>query len=316
VISREVGAPVKLLWTREDDLRHDYFRAGGFHALDGWLDEKGALAGWQNHFISMTLDGNTPVTGGALRATEFPAPFLAHHRVTQTLFPVGTAFGSWRAPGAHSWAFVMQSFLHELAVAAGRDHLEFLLEIFRRAPPPAANIPDNELNPLRAIAVLEEAGRRADWGRRLPAGEALGLAFHFSHRGHFAEIARVSVTPDKRVRVHEVTVVGDIGPVLNRSGAEAQVQGSVIDALSVMMGQRIDIEDGRVQQSNFHEYPLLRMPAAPPEVHAWFIESDRSPTGCGEPALPPLAPAVCNAIFTLTNERVRELPLSNLGFTI
>ena len=102
---------------------------------------------------------------------------------------------------------------------------------------------------------------------------------------------------------HPETVV-----VLNRSGAEAQVQGSVIDALSVMMGQRIDIEDGRVQQSNFHEYPLLRMPAAPPEVHAWFIESDRSPTGCGEPALPPLAPAVCNAIFTLTNERVRELP--------
>jgi isoquinoline 1-oxidoreductase beta subunit len=316
VISRVIGAPVKLQWTREDDMRHDYFRAGGFHVVDGWLDGKGRLAGWQNHFITMTLDGKSPVTGGALRATEFPATLLANHRITQTMFPVGTAFGSWRAPGSNAWAFVSQSFVHELAVAAGRDHLEFLLEMFRNAPPPKPDIPDNELNPLRAIAVTREVARRAGWGSKQPAGQALGLAFYFSHRGHFAEVVRVSVDARKKITVHEVWVVGDIGPVLNRSGAEAQVQGSVIDAVSVMMAQRIDIENGRVRQSNFDNYPLLRMPGAPSLINVHCIESDRSPTGCGEPALPPLAPAVCNALFTLTGERIRELPLSNLGYSI
>jgi isoquinoline 1-oxidoreductase beta subunit len=316
VISREVGAPVKLLWTREDDLRHDYFRAGGFHALDAWLDESGHLVGWQNHFMTMSIDGKTPVAGGALRASEFPVPLVTNHRVTQTMFPVGTAFGPWRAPGSHSWAFVSQSFLHELAVAAGRDHLEFLLDLLRSAPPTRPDHPDNELNPSRAIAVLTEVARRAGWGSQQPDGQALGLAFYFSHRGHFAEIARVSVEAGRRIRVHEVTAVGDIGPVLNRSGAEAQVQGSIIDALSAMMGQRIDIENGRVQQSNFDQYPLLRMAAAPPRIHAWFLESERAPVGCGEPPLPPLAPAVCNAIFTLTGERIRELPLSGLGYSM
>ncbi len=315
VISREVSAPVKLLWTREDDMRHDYYRAGGFHALDAWLDTDGRLVGWQNHFISMTLDGTAPVAGGALRPAEFPTPHVRHHRVTQTLLPVGTAFGPWRAPGSHSWAFVMQGFLHELAVAAGRDHLEFLTEVLRGAPPAAGPIPDNELDPVRAIAVLEEVARRAGWGKPQPSGQALGLAFHFSHRGHFAEIARVSLGAGKRVQVHEVTAVGDIGPVLNRSGAEAQVQSCIVDALSAMMGQRIDIENGRVQQGNFDQYPLLRMPAAPPRINAFFIESDRTPVGCGEPPLPPLAPAVCNALFTLTGERIRELPLSNLGYS-
>jgi isoquinoline 1-oxidoreductase beta subunit len=211
---------------------------------------------------------------------------------------------------------VSQSFVHELAVAAGRDHLEFLLEMFRNAPPPKPDIPDNELNPLRAIAVTREVARRAGWGSKQPAGQALGLAFYFSHRGHFAEVVRVSVDARKKITVHEVWVVGDIGPVLNRSGAEAQVQGSVIDAVSVMMAQRIDIENGRVRQSNFDNYPLLRMPGAPSLINVHFIESDRSPTGCGEPALPPLAPAVCNALFTLTGERIRELPLSNLGYSI
>lgn len=316
VISREAGAPVKLLWTREDDMRHDYFRAGGFHALDAWLDDSGQLVGWQNHFMTMSIDGEVPVSGGALRATEFPVPWIANHRVTQTMFRVGTAFGPWRAPGAHSWAFVMQSFLHELAVAAGRDHLEFLLALFSSAPTPPADLPDNELNPLRAIAVLKEVGRRAGWGSPPAAGEALGLAFHFSHRGHFAEIARVSVQADRKVRVHEVTVVGDIGPVLNRSGAEAQVQGAIVDALSALMGQRIDIEKGRVQQSNFDQYPLLRIGSEPPVIDIGFIESARAPVGCGEPPLPPLAPAVCNAIFALTGERIREMPLSGVGYSI
>lgn len=315
VISREVGAPVKLMWSREDDMRHDFFRAGGFHAFDGWVKD-GRLVGWQDHFVSLTNDGRTPVAGGNLRPAEFPAPYVANHHVTQTLLPVRTGFGWWRAPASHSIAFAIESFLHELSLAAGRDHLEFLLDVLRAAPAAGPDHPADQLNPARAIAVIEQVGRRSGWGSPQPDGQALGLAFHFSHRGHFAEVARVSVDAAKKITVHEVTVVGDIGPVLNRSGAEAQVQGSVVDALSVMMGQRIDIENGRVKQSNFHEYPLLRLPSAPRRIDIHFIESGFPPTGCGEPALPPLAPAVCNALFTLTGERIRELPLSNLGYSV
>jgi isoquinoline 1-oxidoreductase beta subunit len=262
------------------------------------------------------MDGKTGVAGGTLSPGEFPVPLVANHRVTQTLQPVGTAFGWWRAPGSHSIAFAIQSFLHELALAAGMDHLEFLLGVLRRAPPVEPGHPATALNPARAIAVLEEVGRRSRWTDPLPEGEARGLAFHFSHRGHFAEVIRLSVSSGRKLTLHEITVVGDIGPVLNRSGAEAQVQGSVTDALSVMMGQKIDIERGRVLQSNFHEYPLLRMPSAPRAIHTHFIESDFPPTGCGEPALPPFAPAVCNAIFTLTGRRIRSLPLATEGYTV
>lgn len=316
VVAREAGVPVKLLWTREDDMRHDFFRAGGFHAFDAWLDAEGRIAGWQDHFVTPTMDGKTPVSGGTLNAGEFPAPYVPHHRVTQTLQKVGTAFGWWRAPGSHSIAFAIQSFLHELSVAAGRDHLDFLLDIFRRAPAARPDHPATVLNPARAIAVLEEAGRRAKWGTPLPRGEARGLAFHFSHRGHFAEVVRLGVDGSKRINLHEITVVGDIGPVLNRSGAEAQVQGSINDALSAMMAQRIDIERGRVRQSNFHEYSLLRLPSAPRRIDVHFIESDFAPTGCGEPALPPFAPAVCNAIYTLTGHRIRSLPLADEGYSV
>jgi isoquinoline 1-oxidoreductase beta subunit len=262
------------------------------------------------------MDGRTPVAGGALAASEFPVPYVPNHRVTQTLQKVGTAFGWWRAPGSHSIAFAIQGFLHELSVAAGRDHLEFLLDLFRRAPAAKADHPATELNPARAIAVLEEAGRRGGWGTTVPRGEARGLAFHFSHRGHFAEVVRLGLDEAKRITLHDVVVVGDIGPVLNRSGAEAQVQGSVTDALSAMMAQRIDIEDGRIRQSNFHEYPLLRLPSAPRRIDVHFIESDFPPTGCGEPALPPFAPAVCNALFTLTGRRIRTLPLADEGYTV
>jgi isoquinoline 1-oxidoreductase beta subunit len=315
-ISREVGAPVKVQWSREDDMRHDFYRAGGFHAFDAWLDAKGRLAGWQDHYVTLTQDGKTSVAGGTMTAAEFPAPYIAKHRVTQTLLPVGTAFGWWRAPGSHSIAFAIESFLHELSTAAKRDHLDFLLEIFRAAPPAKPEHPATELNPARAIAVLEEVGRRGRWHEAPPKGQARGLAFHFSHRGHFAEIVRLGVDAQKKITIHEITVVGDIGPVLNRNGAEAQVQGSVTDALSVMMGQQIDIEKGRVLQSNFHEYPLLRMAAAPRAMNIHFIESDFPPTGCGEPALPPFAPALCNAIYMLTRQRIRTLPLAAEGYTL
>jgi isoquinoline 1-oxidoreductase beta subunit len=207
---------------------------------------------------------------------------------------------------------VEQSFLHELAVAAGRDHLEFLLEIMGE---PRWLEPGNDrsLNTGRASAVIQLAAEKAGWGNPLPAGRGRGLAFYFCHGGHFAEVAEVSVDESKKLTIHRVTVAGDIGPIINLSGAENQCEGAVIDGLSTMLGLEITLEQGRVQESNFGQYPILRIGAAP-QVDVHFIQSDFLPTGLGEPALPPLAPAVCNAIFAATGHRAHTLPLSREGF--
>jgi isoquinoline 1-oxidoreductase beta subunit len=308
-IAQRAGIPVKLVWTREQDMAHDFYRPGGFHALAGGLDADGKLIAWRNHFITFSTDGTNPVSGGNMPEQEFPAHNLPNYLLTQTMLPLATPCGPWRAPRSCSVAWVIQSFLHELAVAGGRDHRDFLLEIMgeRRLLP-------GGLNTGRAADVIRLATGKAGWGRELPAGHGLGLAFHFSHAGHFAEVAEVSVDQNKRVRLHRVVVAGDIGPIVNMSGAMNQSEGAVVDGYSTMLGLEITMEGGRVEQSNFHQYPILRMPHHP-RVEVHFIQSDNPPTGVGEPALPPVAPAICNAIFAATGHRVRTLPLSKEGFS-
>jgi isoquinoline 1-oxidoreductase beta subunit len=314
VIARRFNGPVKLMWTREDDMMHDYYRPGGFHRLRASIDRQGRLSAWQDHNITFTADGQKPVFGAGASAQEFPALLVKNVQVSQSLLPLGTRCGFWRAPNSSSHAFVVQSFLHELSVAAKRDHVEFLLEIMGE---PRWLSPGDvrSLNTGRAAGVIKLAAERGGWGRKMPAGRALGLAFHFSHAGHFAEVAEVSVDSRKKIKVHRVTVVGDVGPILNPRNAEHQCIGCVTDGLSAMMALEVTMEQGKIAQSNFDAYPLLRNADAP-EVDVHFIESDHAPTGLGEPALPPLAPAVCNAIFTVTGHRIRTLPIRNEGFSI
>lgn len=312
-IAHRVPYPVKLTWTREDDMAHDFYRAGGFHSLAGTLDAGGKLTGWRNHFISFSHDGTNPVVGGAIRGDIDPGPFVPNYRITQTLLPWQTPCGPWRAPGSNVIAFAHQCFLHELSVAAGRDHLDFLLELLGEPRWLEEGNPQ-ALHTGRAAGVIRRAAEAAGWGRTLPEGHGLGLAFYFSHAGHVAEVAEVSVGPERRLTVHRVTVAADVGPIVNLSGAENQVEGSVIDGLSTMLGQRVTFEQGRAQETNFHQYPLLRMPRAP-RVDVHFIESDFPPTGLGEPALPPLAPAVGNAIFAASGIRVRRMPIIEEGFS-
>ncbi len=313
-ISKRVGAPVQALWRREDDMRFDYYRPGGFHAFRAALDGEGRLAAFEDHFITFTRDGRKPVTSGSLKADEFPASVLPNARMAQSLIASKLPTGPWRAPGSNAIAFAIQGFLHECAVAAGRDHVEFLLEVM--GEPRWLKEGDLwSLNTGRAAGVIRLAAEKAGWGRKLPKGRGLGLAFHFSHAGHIAEVADVSVDENRKLTVHKVTVAADIGPIVNLSGAENQAEGSVVDGFSAALGLQVTFENGRAEQSNFDRYPLLRMPHAPPvEVH--YVDSDFPPTGSGEPVLPPVAPAICNAIYAACGHRVRSLPLVNEGFRV
>lgn len=309
-IAQRFNGPVKLVWTREQDMAHDFFRAGGFHSLAGGVDAAGKLIAWRNHFITFSHDGNNPSSGADWSAEQFPAQNLANYQLSHTLLPLKTPTGPWRAPRSCSVAWVIQSFMHELSAAAGRDHREFLLEVMGEP-----RLLQGGLNTGRAADVIRLATEKAGWGRQLPAGHGMGLAFHFSHSGHIAEVAEVSVDANKRVRVHRVVVASDIGPIINMSGANNQCEGAVIDGFSTMLGLEITMENGLIEQSNFHQYPILRM-ADHPKVEVHFIQSDNPPTGVGEPALPPVAPAICNAIFAATGHRVRTLPLTREGFSI
>jgi isoquinoline 1-oxidoreductase beta subunit len=312
-ISKRVGKPVKLTWTREDDLRHDFYRVGGFQSVKAAVNKSGKLLAFENHHIGMQTDGKA-VMGSGFSANEFPLQSIDNVLVTNTLFAIMTPCGPWRAPYSNTNAFVVQSFLDEVAHKAGRDYRDFLLETLG----PSRWIKEGDIRAMhtgRAAGVIKLATEKAGWGKQLPAGSGLGLAFFFSHAGHIAEVAEVQVDANKKLTVKRVTVAVDVGPVINFSGATSQVQGAVIDGLSTMMMQKITMEGGRIQQSNFHDYPVLRLPSAPiVDVH--FIQSDYRPTGLGEPALPPLAPAVGNAIFAATGQRVRRMPLSEDGYSI
>ncbi len=312
-ISHRVGVPVKLTWTRTDDIHNDFFRVGGFENMTAAIDPAGKLAAWDQHYIGFAHAGKR-VIGSGLQGNELSMTALENARVRQSLIEIDTPCGAWRAPGSNTNAFVEQSFIHELSVLAGRDHVEFLLELMgSRRWLSEGNV--NALNTGRAIDVIKLAAAKAGWGRSLPKGSGLGFAFYFCHAAHVAEVAEVSVDADRNLRVNKVTVAVDVGPIVNMSGAMGQVQGSVVDGLSTMALQQITIKNGAIQQDNFHQYPVMRIPTTP-DVDVHFIQSDNQPTGLGEPALPPLAPAVANAIFAATGVRIRSMPLSELGFKL
>ena len=324
-IALRTRAPVKLTWTREDDLQHDHFRPGGFHFLRGGVDAEGKVLGWHNHFVTFAnrveQDGKSvlrPGSGGNLSPDEFPGRWLADCQLEQTAIECSVPMGPWRAPGACVFAWAFHSFIDELAHAARRDPLAFRLELLGDKDVLAPSVKRGQpYNVARMRAVLQTAADKAGWGKKTyPRGQGAGIAFHFSHRGYVAQVAEVTVSKDGKVKVDRVVVATDVGPtIINLSGAENQVEGSVIDGLSTLMFPALDIDRGRIAQSNFHDYQLLRIGDAPGKIEMHFVTSNQPVTGLGEPPLPPLAPAVCNAIFAATGKRVRELPLGKVDLS-
>ncbi|HVV45473.1 MAG TPA: molybdopterin cofactor-binding domain-containing protein [Bryobacteraceae bacterium] len=319
-ISKLAGAPVKLLWAREDDMAHDYYRPGGFQYLKAGLDSSGKVVAWHNHFVSYGA-GDRFVSAGAMGATEFPQRFVPNYVLKTSVQELAIRTGSLRAPSSNAFAFVIQSFIDELAHEAGKDPVEFRLALLDSAAPEPApsgrgGFRQPGLNAERMKGVLKLVAEKSGWGKKMPKGSAMGVAFHYSHLGYFAEVAEVRVDAKNRVKVDKIWVGVDVGrQIINPSGAENLIQGGIIDGLSELMDQEITLEKGRVVQTNYHQHKIVRMAQAPPAIEILYLKTDNNPTGLGEPALPPVIPAVTNAIFRATGKRVRSLPLSKSGFS-
>ena len=306
-IARAAGVPIKLLWTRPDDIQHDFYRPGGFHFLKAGLDADGKVIAWRQHFVSYGRNGRFAPSAD-LAPDTFPANRVPNLSYGVSLIPLGVPTGPLRAPGDNALAFVFQSFIDELAHVAGKDALQFQIDLLGKdelLPGRGAGF-----NTARVRGVLEKVREVSGWGQsKLPERTGQGVAVYYSHLGYFAEVVEAAVAADGAIKINKVWAVGDIGShVINPTAAVNMTQGAILDGFAEALHQQITIENGRVVQSNFDSFPLLRMAqAAPIEVH--FIESDNSPTGLGEPPLPAAIPALCNAIFAATGKRIRSLPI-------
>ncbi|MFZ1964636.1 MAG: xanthine dehydrogenase family protein molybdopterin-binding subunit [Roseiarcus sp.] len=313
-ISKRARAPIKLLWTREDDVQHDFYRPAGFHFYKGGLDAAGGLVAFSDHFVTFSRNGK-PADSAAMDADEFPAQLVPNLEYGQSMMELGVPTGPLRAPRSNGLGFVFQSFIDELAHHAGKDPVAFRLSLLGepRVLVSSAGKPSalRDFNTGRMRDVLLRVAEVSDWSHRdaLPKRTGKGVAFYFSHLGYFAEVVQATVAPSGDVKLDHVWVVGDVGrQIVNPSGAENQVQGAALDGLGAALGQAITINRGRVAQANFDSVKPLRIDQAPPvDVH--FLTTDHPPTGLGEPALPPVIPALCNAIFAATGKRVRSLPI-------
>jgi len=285
-ISKKVGSPVQLFWTREEDMQHDFYRPATYHQLKAALDNQGLPVAWQ-HKIVGPAGGKS--TGGATRIPyAIPNLDISYVKAT-THVPIG----SWRSVGSSHNGFVIESFVDEMAIAAGQDPYSYRLNLLANS--------DRDQN------VLKLASTKANWGNP-PNNRYQGIAYFHSYGSRVAQVAEISLTPDKKIIVHKVVCAVDCGMVVNPNTVKAQMESAIVFALTATLKSKIDIDRGRVAQSNFHDFPLLRIDEMP-KVETHIVQSTEPPGGIGEPGVPPLAAAIANAVFSATGIRVRKLPI-------
>jgi isoquinoline 1-oxidoreductase beta subunit len=315
LIAQAAKRPVRLIWTREDDLAHDYFRFFGLHRLRAALDQDGRVSAW-HHKVAGTSRiwrspgrEDDPIWTGLVDEDGYPAGTVANLRNEFTPVDFGLARGWWRGPVHTFVTFAIESFVDELAHASGRDPLELRLALI--GAPRELDYRGHggpKFDTGRLAGVLRLAADRIGWGRQLPAGRGLGLACHFTFGGYAAHAMEVSVDAREGLRIHRCICAIDVGQPVNPLGIEAQAMGATIDGLSAALGQAITVRAGRVEQSNFDTYKMLRSRDAP-DVEVAIVSSTATPSGAGEMGIPTAAPALANAIYAATGRRLRGTPL-------
>lgn len=320
-VAKAAGKPVMVLWTREDDMHHDFYRPASYHKFQGALDDGGNLLAWKHFQTSTSIASKWSAEGekdsgkgefGTGATIPYSTPNI---RIEYTLAHSSAPRAWWRSVEHSSSGFVVETFVDELAAAAGQDPYDFRLKLIgdpRKLPQFTGGPDDPPLNTARLKAVMQLAAEKARWDKPLPDGEGRGIAAFFSFDTYTAAVAEVSLKP-RDLKIKRLVCTVDCGRVVNPNGVRAQVESAAIYALTATLKDAITIEHGRVVQSNFNDYHMLRMNEAPPiEVH--LVDSDEKPTGIGEPTVPVIAPALCNAIFNATRTwkktvRIRRLPI-------
>jgi isoquinoline 1-oxidoreductase beta subunit len=315
LISRDAGAPVQVVWTREDDIRHDFYRPAACHVMEAGLDSRGQLISWRHRGSSPSIEtfyngtGLSPSAAAQVDALDFPALLVPNFRLEFTVAESGMPLGYWRSVDSSGNQFALSSFFDEAAHAAGRDPLEFLLATF--GPARKISLRNNETFDVgRRRAVVELAAEKSGWHKALARGCGRGMAASFGWGSYVAHVAEITChAKTGAIRIDRVVCAVDCGTAINPLGVKAQMEGAINFGLAATLKSAITVKGGRIQQSNFHDYEVLRMSEAPAVVEVYIVPSSEPPGGCGEPGVPSVAPAVGNAIFAATGKRVRRLPI-------
>ncbi len=313
MIAKAAGKPVKLMWTREDDLAHDFYRPFGLHALAATLDRKKHLTGWSHrcaatprNYRDAALKGK-PVFVDCLAADDFPAGLVANLEKTFYSLASGMPRGTSRAPLDTFHAFAVESFIDEIAVATKQDAVKLRLDLLGE-PRVIPQVGGPGFDTGRLANVLRTCAEKIGWGGRRNDGHGIGIACHFVSGGYAAHAFEVSVEGSE-LRIHRAVCVVDIGRLVNPLNVEAQIIGGTLDGISSALQLAITVKDGQVQQHNFPDYPLLRMAQAPRSVEVTVVESNAEPADASDIGVPGAAPALANAVYAATTVRVRKLPL-------